>query len=139
MTKNTKVKIQLLTNQIESRRRAGFKVTVEPQIVEATEEQLKALNADSWIGVWAVADAETAQGIPSKEQPTSDKDEAESESEEITAETAQGENDMPSKNSLLRHNSLDELRERAKSLGVETSENDTKATIADAIIAKLSK
>ena len=135
MTKNTKVKIQLLTNQIESRRRAGFKVTVEPQIVEATEEQLKALNADSWIGVWAVANAETAQDIPSREQPTSDK----GESEEVTAKTAQGENDVPSKNSLLRHNSLDELRERAKSLGVETSEDDTKAIIADAIIAKLSK
>lgn len=167
MAKTTKVEIRLLTNQIESRRRAGFVVTIQPQIVEVTDEQLKALNGDSFIGVSIPASEAPAEKpeVPSTETQTeeetgdtSDEDTSGSESaddeesdgdaddseEDEDTDTDDGESDpekpeVPSKSTLLRNNSLDQMKELAKSHGIEVADDATKPKLADAIIEKLSK
>lgn len=162
----TKVKVQLLTNQIESRRRAGFVITLQPSVIEVTEEELAALNADSFIGVTAASEDDVVNQVGANSGTpettlVSDDNESEDESEEDDSEESEDEEEtedegddagegeessddaekpaVPSKNVLLRKNSLAQLKELAQSHGLEVTEESTKPALADAIIAKLSE
>lgn len=127
------VALRLSDNNLTQRFRAGIKVSNLETTVNVTAEQLEALKNDPYILVREL----DAQSEPQVEetpvteevkeaQPT--EEEAEKEDEEV----ADGKHTVKT---LLRKN-LDEIREIAKSLGVEFKEETTKKELAEAIVAK---